>query len=428
MARLVVLAAALGAAAGAQAPESSTHWRYFKQVATDATSGLVTVDLDRETLAAAREDHGDVRLRDAEGREIPYAFRIRNKDVRTERLEAREFDRGVRGDSAEISLDLGPDTAPHNELAIDTGGSGFRRRVRILGSDDGLEWAALGEPAFLYRFESPRYTVDETVLPYPESRRRYLKAEVEADEHTDESAPQITTASVRLSYEAPARNQEFPLRVPAPTAVRDEQRPASEFVLDLEGRLPVRGLRLSVSDEAFSRPYRLEFEGERRARVAASGTLGRRADEDADDVTVEFAEVAVDELTLKVVDDRNPPLEIERAVALVAARELIFDPAAGEAPFRLEFGNPQAAAPHYDFAASVPRASESAAAGTLGPIKDNPRYDPSSEPLGERAPWLAYLALGAVCAALFAILWRTLPRSAEARSGEPPDSPDAGRS
>ena len=398
---------ALAAVMSGQEPETTARWQFLKDVQAVPGSGLVMVDLDRrQTLGNSREDLGDLRLRDADGREIPYALRIRRKIDRRENLEARTFDSATRDSVAEVSVDLGEDPPPHNEVEIKTSGNSFRRPVRVFGSDDGTSWVQLGEPGFLFRFQSPGFDVDEASVQYPESRRRFLRAEVEADSETDESAPSIQAVSVRLAVEVAARDSEFPLLQPSfqRQATRERGRAASEYVFNLEDRLPVRGLRLDAVGAEFSRPYRLEVPGDRTPRTVAAGRLARGSDETDPFVTIEFQETATDRLILTVTDDRNPPLEFGWGAILIAARELIFDPSQGRMPFRLELGNANAEAPHYDFDATVPVPPTDGRRGSLGALRPNPDYDPSQEPLGDRAPWLVYVALGAACLALFVVL------------------------
>ncbi len=388
----------------AQEPEAREHWEHFKEVALPPHEGLVGADLDREVLVSSRPDHGDVRLRDADGRETPYALRIRRELDRRDELRVQEFDRAVRGSTAEVRIDLGDAPRSHNEVEVISSGEAFRRRVRIFASDDRREWALLAEPWFLFRFQSGSVEVHEARIRYPESRRRFLRAEVEADPEIDEAAPEIEAVTVRLAVESPARNSEFALPVPKREPTRNDGRTASQYVVDLDGKLPVRGLKLGIEGN-FSRPYRLEAAVEPRPRTVAMGRLAREADADKPFVVVELEETSTERLVLTVTDDRNAPLEFRELRLLVAAREVLFDPAHGRAPFRLEFGNPAALPPHYDFDASAPPAAAGVPRAELGPRQLNPGYRPD-QPLTERAPWLIHTALGTACLILFVILRR----------------------
>lgn len=403
---ILALVACTVAATG-QDLESPTRWQFVKSVNVEPGVGMVAIELDRETLGNSREDLGDLRLRDADDREVPYALHVRRKIDRREVLTARSFDQATRGQATEITIDLGEDGGSHNEVEISTGGDSFRRPARVFGSDDGDNWALLVENAFLFRFESPGFDVDEASVRYPESRRRFLRVEVDSDTATEDEAPAIDSVSVRLAVEAQARDSEMPLfGIAEREATRERGRAASKYIFDLGAKLPVRGLRVDALNAVFSRPYRLEIPGDLRPRTVSAGKFAREGESDERFKTIEFPEALVSRLSLIVTDDRNPPLEFARVSILVAAREIFFDASEGTPPFRLEFGNSAAQSPHYDFAARVPTPLEDAQRVTLGALQANPAYDPSGAPLSDRAPWLVYVALGAACLTLFTILRR----------------------
>lgn len=394
------------AAALGQDIESPSRWQFVKSVDAAPGSGIVAFELDRETLGNSREDLGDLRLRDADGREVPYALHVRRKVDRREVLATRSFDSSTRGETAEITIDLGDAPSAHNEVEIVTAGDSFRRPVRVFGSDTGVNWALLVESEFLFRFQSLGFDVDESSVRYSESRRRFLRVEVDADSASEQDPPSIESASVRLAVEARARDSEFPLTSNSyqREATREQGRAASKFIIDLGAELPVRGVRLGAINGVFSRPYRLEVPGKLRPRTASTGKLTREAESEEPFVSIEFPEAVVSQLTLIVTDDRNPPLKLAWVSILVAAREVFFDTSDGKPPYRLEFGNSAARPPHYDFAATVPTPLDDVQRLTLGRLQPNPAYDPSGAPLSERAPWLAYAALGTACLALFVLL------------------------
>ena len=399
----------------AQDSESLTPWAFFKPIEGGADQGLVWFELDREALGKSRRDHADLRLRDADGKEIPYALRIRREVDRSEELEIREFNRGVRGAVTEVSVDLGESGQAHNELEIETPGTNFRRRVRVSGSDDAQSWALLRDPSFLFRFEAAGREVDEARIRYPRSRYRYLRVEVESDEQADPSPPEISRVTARFIVEAPARDSQFPLSLPPREPTRDRSRAASQYLYELGDPLPIRALRFTVDEPTFSRPYRLEVPArpsENYDRPIASGTLERRPGDEESSVEIEFEETFSNKIRLIVTDDRNPPLPIRQTTALAAAREVVFDASAGRSPFRVYFGNGGAPAPNYDFDSSVPSDPSEFPQAALGGRQANPEYRPPERPLTERAPWVAYAALALACLVLFAVLRGLLPERA----------------
>ncbi len=396
----------------AQDAESLSPWAFFKPIAGGANQGLVWFELDREVLGKSRQDNADLRLRDRDGKEIPYALRVRREVDRSEELEMREFNRGVRGTVTEVSVDLGESRQAHNELELETPGRNFRRRVSVSGSDDAQNWALLREPSLLFRFEAAGREVDEARIRYPESRYRYLLIEVASDEQADRNPPEITRITARFIVEAPAEDSQFPLGLPGREPTRDRSRAASQYLYELGDPLPIRALRFTVDEETFSRPYRLEIPArpsENYPRPVASGTLERRPGDEGPAVEIEFQETYTNKLRLIITDDRNPPLPIRQTTALAAARQVVFDASAGSAPFRVYFGNGSAPAPNYNFDSSVGASPSDFAQAGLGARQSNAEYRPRELPLTERAPWVAYAALALACLALFAVLRGLLP-------------------
>jgi len=214
---------------------------------------------------------------------------------------------------------------------------------------------------------------------------------------------------------------EFPAALEDRGAARQDDREASTYRFDLRGRIPLHGLRLTIAENVFSRPYQLAKldQQENQDHWIATGLLARQASGNREDEVISFPEDFSARLEGTVTDDRNPPLTITAAMALSAARQLVFAAPDSDAKvLRLYYGNPGASAPHYDFAASVPQQLADAPLRlSLGEERSNPGYQPEPEPLSERSPWLIYAALGAASLVLFAILWR-LAKSVSTDGGE----------
>ena len=399
------------ASARGQVGESLADWRFYQELSGTLTERSI-LEVDDYALDGAREDHADLRLYDANGREIPYALRIRREVHTSDAYEASEINRGARDGGAEVTLDLGAQSSRHNEVEIDTAGEGFRRAVRLEGSRDGRDWLVLEPRGLVFRFSSGGRGVDERRVGYPESDFRYLRVRVEADPQTDSGPPHIVSATVRRTVRTEARERDVYLSYPAREPTRDQGREASAYRMSAPGRVPLHGLKLQLGGGPFSRPYRLEaIEPAGRRVPLASGTLA--AGEEAEDVTLRFDERFVSEIELIVTDDRNAAVQLSGATGLSAVRQLVFDGRAA-APFvRLYFGNPSAQAPRYDIEASVPLAPPDAdPVFYAGPRMENPDYRPPTQPLTERVPWAIYLILAVAAAAIFVLLRKVVAETA----------------
>jgi len=423
--QLAMAAAVLHGALGAQAalpPEPLSGWLYFKEIrAPRPPTGLVDFVLDREALNEARANQEDLRLYDSAGREIPYVLRVRRDEATTNAFPAREFNRGVDGGVAQISLDLGDRSEPHNQVEIDTAGNNFRRLVDLGGSADGIQWSTLVSAAIIFRFAAGGRSVEQLAVDYPVSRYRYLRIRVARDPETDRGAPEVLGVRVRRSIHLAGEMMSTVGAIEGRDADRANARPASIWRVDLGGRIPIQEVLLMVGGGEFSRPFWLEAVDDPAAPVLlASGELTRREGA-AGQLTVGFPERWARRLKLTVIDDRNEPLPIFGLTAEGAARQVVFEGAsAAPAVMRLYYGNVRALAPRYDLAARL-RAESGQRIATrlsLGPQRDNPAFRPEPKPFSERSPWLVYVVLAAAGIVLAAILANLARASAAASAGQ----------
>lgn len=406
----------------AQAP--SSQWPYFVDVAANTginAPGIYDIVVPLEVLDKARPDLADLRLFDSNGREIPYALRIRREFDDRREIAARVFNRVLVGSSSsEVSVDLGEFRGEHNEVEIQTSGTNFRRRVDVEGSDSGKEWRTLETRGVLLSFEAQNRAVASSRVTYPTSRYRLLRVRVHRDELTDNKAPEITGVKVVMAVRAKGELATWGVYVPPYQLLRNQGAPASQWTIDLGARAPCDRLSLEIADDSFSRPFYLEsVDDPENVHLIASGVLTRRIGEEAKPLVITFdEEIHARKLRLMVTDHSNPTLSITSIQASAPARQLVYElkEAPGQ-PLRLFFGNPKMGAPHYDFEKELPaRLSTDPAfpvgqAGIGGPIRNtvgavvtNPEYIPEPLPLTERVPWLIYIVLTAASVALALIL------------------------
>ncbi len=395
-------------------PESLTAWPYYKEFQTH--SDLARFLLDRDVLDKARADAADLRLYDAAGREIPYELAVL-RDVDTRSLfTSREFNRAVEGTAALVSCDLGEQPRLHNEVQISTGGNNFRRMAEVDASADGTQWVTLASQAILFRFSANGRTVEQNSVSYPSSSYRYIRVRVEHDPQVDKGAPETTTLGVLRTEHVKGESVSFAASMESREADPYQGRPASIWRTDLGGRIPLQSVTFNVEERTFSRPFVLEsVDDPASPALLASGDLSRTEGNAATPVRVDFNEQFARRLKLTVTDDRNPPLTVDSASALSAARQVVFKAPMGV--FRLYYGNLKGVAPHYDLTSRIPADRMFSGYLTLGQERSNPAYRPAPKPLSERSPWLVYLVLIGACAALAAILVNLAKTSARVVAG-----------
>jgi hypothetical protein len=400
---------------------SYVHWEYFAPIVIpdDADNKLVDVVLRPAIFTDAQLDLADLRVFDEKNRPVPYALRVLRPEFERRAFPAKDYNRSTSPEGVrELTLDLDRDNIEHNRVEIETPGSGFRRKVVVAGSNDGTTWRELATSS-LVRFQRGEQEIDGHAVSYPPSRYRYIRIRVFPDPETDDEPVPIKDVSVVRRVELPGEILTFPAEAGERQNVRGEGGQGSAWLIDLGGeRVPVAQLEVEVENDEFVRDYYVEAAAgtyNRFDRVRSKGerTWTRLAGEPKQPLVAKFDEVRTSRLRLVVTDHRNPPLRIRAVRYRAPARQVLFErPGAAQAELRLAFGHPEAEAPNYDFARSLPERLETAPArARLESIEVNPDYVPPPKPLTERWPWLIYVVLGTISVVLAVIIF-SLARSA----------------
>ena len=405
---LFVVAASMTFVVFAQASMSS--WPFFVTVTPrSAEPGTYEFVVPLPVLDKARKDLADLRLHDVNGREIPYALRIRKAVDERREIAARLFNQAtVASKTSEVSVDLGDNPGEHNAIEIETVGTNFRRGVAIDGSDTGKEWRTLKTGDVIFSFESENKTVESNRVSYPTSRYRYLRVRLAADELTDREAPDITGVKVIMAVREEGELMTWNVAVPPVEFRRKQGTPTSAWTINFGGRVPCDRLTIDVGEESFSRPFQIEaVDDPQNIRLVASGELTRRLGEKRQSLVITFnQEEYVQKLRLLVSDYSNQVLSMTSIQAGAPARQVVFElKEAPVQPLRLFFGNAKATAPHYDFEKELPaKLAKALVHAEVGANTPNPDYEAEPLPFTERLPWLIYVVLAASSLALAMIL------------------------
>ena len=414
---LFVIVAALVLVVSVSAQTSLSLWPYYVEVTPERIEGqLYDVLVPLPVMDKARADLADLRLFDANNREVPYAIRIRKELDEKKEIPTRLFNYGSAGPSTgEVSVDLGENPGEHNEIEIQTNGTNFRRQVVIEGSDSGREWRTLSNDGVLFSFASQNNVAESEKVSYPTSRYRYLRVKVSRDPITDDETPQVTGVKVMMAVREKGWLSTWNVPVPSYQLQRNQGAHATVWTLDLGGRVPCDRLTLKIADDSFSRPFLVEsIDDPQNVRLLANGNLTRHSGDEIKHPVIYFNEEAVvRKLRLQITDYSNPTLTITSIDASAPARQLVFElKAPVSQTLRLYFGNESVTAPHYDFETEVAaRLSREPVHSQLGDVRANQEYKPEPKPLTERVPWLIYVVL-AISSIALAFVLLSLARTA----------------
>ena len=408
----------------ATAQTSTNAWPFYVQLnGATGNPGLYDLIIPLEVMDQSLDDLSDLRLIDNNGREIPYAVRVR-RDVNDSRsVPAAIFNRAFSDGAAEVSVDLGEEHTEHNAVEIVTTGSNFRRKVIVEGADSTDEWHTLKTGDVIFSFDSNNSVVDSNRVNYSPSRFRFLRIRVFPDADTNDH-PEITDVRVMMSVREKGELATSSASVPSVQLLRNQGAPASAWLIDLGGRVPVDRVALNFFDSSFSRPFQIEAVDDQNVRLIASGELTRR-EGDSKPLVVNFnQEEHTRKLRLLFTDHSNQPLMLMSIEASAPARQLVFEIKQPPAqPLRLYFGNRKIPAPHYDFEKELAnKTTTNISRVSLGARTANPNYIPEPLPFTERAPWLIYLVL-AVSSIALAFILVSLARRSMRRPSEPTQTP-----
>jgi len=323
--------------------------------------------------ASARGDLADLRLRDAQGREVPYllvtppgpaprwvqAARVRPIPVQKGKESGAEIDLGAARDVAALRLDV-PSAAS------------FIRALRVEGSVDGARWTTLVPAASIYALErdgcappacGPWLRSDEVHFD-PATVRRLR---VVFDDRRAPPLPPLRGAQALLAEDAPAEGGPA---VPLAPTRREGEPGVSRFTVVLPGpHLPVRAIRLDVDARHLFRSARvLESRLEGGRLVPHELGAGQLVRTERDGVSVAALRIEIvrpeeQELELVVEDGDGAPLPLRGAVAELAALPWVFFESPDGAPLIATAGDPELRAPRYDLEAVRAELARDRAAG-----------------------------------------------------------------
>lgn len=372
--RLVLLAAvAWFAASPAQAIEPA-QWRQRAEFEVK-TPGYARMELPPAVIDAALPSLADIRLLDAQGREVPYGFSNPPKSAGF-RMAAAAHDVRLVDRTTVITITTGT-TDLVASVVLETVQGDFLKPANIETSMDGIQWQVMSTGVPLFQ----RGGVTHLAIPM-----RRLPAALVRVTLDDTQTPPLAITGVRLGI-APAAV--VPARtVSQPVAISQRDEFSGETVLTLDlgaAHLALTGLEFVATDPLFSRAVTVaerQMQNETvMERVIARGTLARGPEAAAGAPAVLALNMvsAPRELILHIDNGDSPPLALSAIQALRVPREIVFN-ASQTGSWTLLVGN-ATVAPRYDQAGFVSAPAAATPVITVGAPRANPDYRAPPEAL-----------------------------------------------
>lgn len=374
---------------------------------------------------------GELRLFDADGRELPSLVETANYRREVTERPAVVFNRAWADDGTQtVSIELTDRTAQSanpsvNEFVVTINEEQYHLLVRVEGSDDGAAWKVVGEKLNLIRHVVEREAIDyvHDVLRIPSARFRYYRFTfTPRSAPVDESRPlEISSVKVREVVER-GSSLDIPTRIERFDNPRDADARHHYWKLGLpHARLGVERVRLTIPADNYARGATLwewNEERERTTRRLATTVVFQYGD----DIHTELGGFSTKSSRLVVMLDQgdDEPVSVTAALASRPLRQLRFlAPETVRAPLALYFRPDHAREPRYDLARLL-QEQEISNFHELRhtSLRVNTDYHEPSEPRSERVPYLLYLLVVPLVAALVAYVARTITRGMP--DGTPP--------
>lgn len=383
---LAALGAGLVLAPAAWAVDADrSGFRYTRPLR--AAPGLVLLEPDGQLYQHARGGLVDLRVLDADGRQVPWRRLPALDQPRQTAVEL--LNRGRRGGQATALIDLGPVRRVHDRVELDVPDQRFVGRVEVLGSDDRRTFTRLSTTQ-IYDVRGARAARSTTAV-FPPTDFRYLLLRASG-------ISSIAGATVAYDPSRPA------LR-PVPSRTQLRRRGSRTIVeLDLGFRnVPVDELVVETATRRFDRP--VEVSGSNDGQRFASLGGGRVTRFSGVSLTTVEAVAHHRYVRIAIENGDDPPLEGLRVRALARPRTILL--AEGfRPPYRLFYGNALLGPPDYDFEALPAAELDLARArpGRLGAEAANPDFEAPADTrsFAARHPVVvqAALALAAIAVAV----------------------------
>ena len=434
---------------GAHAAVNPADFTHYQEVrAPDPRPGpdtLAALVLNDEVFAELNLRASNLRLFEADQREVPYLLRPRTEQLT--HTEERSFPvapltfREMKDNRAEIVVARPAEPGVPVALLLHSGQANYEKRITVSGSRDQQNWTTLTEsqPVFDYT----RYVdVRNNRVTLPPGEWAFYRIEISnlAEDRKavfTEVIRQLQGGAEQVTETETARIRQEPFRVERLELVLQQERPQRERPVLTRWKVPA----FEVHHDPTAHVTHVEFELRRQPLVALwlvprDRNFSRRASVSGTDESgpnaswlglanatltrIEAAAGHQPQLKLDLGEPRrfaryrivlynqdNPPLDIESVQAEAETWEALFFPPAG--PVRLYVGGPVAVAPQYDIGAVLaasPRPEPQL--WTVAPAATNPAYrvaTPPKAPLSGRA--LMVIAIVAMVAVLFVVIAKT---------------------
>lgn len=333
-------------------------YTWHATVPAPAQKGYHSILLTPEVTGRLAADLSDIRLYDAQQQEVPYLLRT-EESLRQSQLfrpySILQYQR-QSGGLSELLIE-NPQQRKISNLSLLIKNADVQKQVSLSGSDNREDWYVLKAHDVLHAISSTENTAKMKLLEFPLNDYRYLRLQL----NDSASAPlNILQAGYYDTQTEAGKYAAIPVQISRTDSTATRQtyirlrfaQPAYPEQLELEITAP--DLYLRHGHVLSDRPATT---GKRRSRpTEAAITRVPFTLSSNEPARIQLPRHRVQQLTIVIENEDNPPLNIAQVTPLQLNRYLVAKLEEGEA-YTLYFGNEDAAAPVYDlrfFSDSIP--------------------------------------------------------------------------
>lgn len=328
-------------------------------------TGFYRIPLNPGMAAWAQAGWQDIRLFDAQGKEVPYLLKTETNYLVDEDFVAFNMADNTSNDSVQTLLIENPSLKKINRFLIDMSNTETDRTVRISGSNNKSNWYSVIDSVAFTMWGQPNESVVRQSISFPFSNYAYYKIEIKKRNKEALNITQVgfSRDTVRIPAYRKVDGVTFTIKQDASiTRINATVQPRN-IIHQL--RFYIREPKLYKRDVVVSTPgnvYRSKhytLSSRKKYNNAKNEGLLVLSSEDHGELFTQFmlGEIHQNEFSLSIENNNNPPLLIDSIVAYQLNTTLFAELKSG-APYFIYLGDSNLNAPQYDlvyFEKNIPK-------------------------------------------------------------------------
>ena len=317
-----------------------SSFKYMVKLEEVREPGFYQINLSPAVIAKLQPELQDLRLLDANGRQVPYLLQSSKEDEISQRtlIDLPIISKRIEADKQTHVVVKNISGALINNLVLLVKNTDATRVITISGSDNLNEWYIIKENVLLNDLYDDTADAFAEELLFPKSRYKYFKIIIQGKEILPVNIIRVSQANHTT------RGSSNYVSIPSPAIFQKDSSDGFSYIrLHFNDFYWINRLSLQVEGRKFFKRRLDIFDNNRLGNGQAAYSLS------SGKPMVYPIEHKTNHLLLKIQNDDNPPLTLTGVDAYQLQRSLITWLETGS-NYAVSFGDSLAQAPHYDLA------------------------------------------------------------------------------